>query len=385
MKYHHRQMEKKLKSLARSYCVLVICGPRQSGKSTLVQHVFGSHTYTSLEDPDEKAFALEDPRGFLGQFQKKVIIDEVQNAPNLFSYIQGIVDKKKKKAQFILTGSSHLDLIAGVSQSLAGRAALFELLPLSQFELSQKKQSIEQMLFKGGYPSIHFNKQPTVDWYKDYCKNYIEKDLRRLLNIRHLGTFELFLKMCASRCGQIINLSSLANDCGVSVNTVKEWMNILEASFIIYRLRPYYKNYSKRLIKSPKLYFYDTGVVCSLLGIRSHQQLLTHIHRGGIFESWIISEFKKYFYNQHKEAPLFYWRHHKGMEIDLIIDHARTLKAVEIKSGKTMHLSFLKNLEEFHHLAKESHLKKYLIYAGDQIQNRKQAKVLPWSCLDKVF
>ena len=384
MKYYKRQMEKRLKELARSYYVLVICGPRQSGKSTLVQKLFKNHDYVSLEDPDERLFASQDPRGFLAQFQKKVIIDEVQNVPQIFSYIQGIVDKKKIKAQFVLTGSSHFNLIEGVSQSLAGRSAVFELLPLSQSELSKTPSSLEEIILKGGYPSIHFNRQPITDWYKDYCKNYVEKDIRKLLNIRHLNTFQLFLKMCAARCGQIINYSSIANDCGIATNTVKEWINILEASFIIYRLNPYYKNYSKRLIKSPKLYFYDTGIACHLLEIQAYKQLITHPMRGYLFESWVISEFKKSFYNQHRNAPLYYWRTSKGIEVDVIIDKGNKFNVIEIKSGKTIHPSFFKNIDYFNDLTKEKVSRKYLIYAGTKLQIRNKIKILPWSNIDEI-
>ena len=362
-------MQAKLAQLAASYPVLVISGPRQSGKSTLAKNQFPNHLYVSLEDIDERMMAEEDPRSFLQRFQDGVIIDEIQRVPQLFSYIQGIIDQRKKASQFVLTGSSQLEMLQGISQSLAGRASVLKLLPLSLEEIPERGKtfsSLEEVLLSGSYPSIHFDGRPTADWYLDYCKNYLERDVRRLVAVKDLGTFQLFLKMCAARCGQIINYTSFANDCGISPNTTKEWINILEASFIVFKLTPYYKNYSKRLIKSPKLYFYDTGIVCSLLGITSAEALITHSLRGGIFESWAISEIQKHYANAHRLAPLYYWRNSQGLEIDLIIEEMETLTALEIKSGKTINQSFFKNLEEFAKLAGQDVFALYLIYGGDR-------------------
>lgn len=386
MKYYSRNIEKKLKQLAKTYPVIVISGPRQSGKSTLAKHTFPNHQYINLERIDDREFAKNDPRAFLEQFNKKVIIDEIQYVPSLFSYIQAIVDDKKINADFILTGSSQLSLLEGVSQSLAGRSAIFQLLPLSYVEITAKQKNItlEEIIFAGGYPNIHFNQQPIVDWYSDYCRNYLEKDVRNILNIKNLGTFQLFLKMCAGRCGQIINYSSFANDCGISPNTAKEWMNILEASYIIYRLNPYYRNYSKRLIKSPKLYFYDTGVACYLLGITSAEQLRTHSLRGGLFESWAISEFKKKYFNQHRDAPLYYWRDNKGKEIDLIVEKREKFDIIEIKSGKTINSSFFDNFSYFENMASNDISEKLLIYGGNLNQERSKARVLSWQNLNDL-
>ena len=383
MGYFPRNIEAKLKDLAKSYPVLVISGPRQSGKSTLVKHLFPKHLYVNLENIDQRMMAKNDPRGFLEKFNKNsVIIDEIQQVPLLFSYIQGIVDERKQKAQFVLTGSSSFDLLEGISQSLAGRAAIFQLLPLclKEFISHKKSLSLEEVLFSGGYPSIHFDHQPICDWYQDYCQNYLERDVRRITAVKDLGTFQLFLKMCAARCGQVINYSSFANDCGITPNTAKEWINILEASFIVFKLNPYYKNYSKRLIKSPKLYFYDTGIVCSLLGITSSETLITHSVRGGIFESWIISEIKKQFFNIHRTAPLYYWKNHRGIEIDLVIEKLEQLITLEIKSSKTFNKSFLTNLDHFYQIAKTDTYAQYLIYGGQSQQSQKIGKVqiLSW-------
>jgi predicted AAA+ superfamily ATPase len=260
-----------------------------------------------------RSFAKNDPRNFLLKYQGKVIIDEVQNVPELFSYIQGIVDQNKRPAEYILTGSSQIELLEKVTQSLAGRAAIFQLLPLSKNEIDEalngkKGHSLEESIFLGSYPRIHFDKTPATDWYSDYCRNYLERDIRKLINIKDLETFQLFLKMCAARCGQIINYSSFANDCGISPGTAKQWMNLLEASYIIFRFHPYFKNYSKRLIKAPKLYFFDTGVAASLLGLQSSDELYTHPSRGGLFESWVITEIQKNYFNQHRPAPIYFWR-----------------------------------------------------------------------------
>ena len=388
MPYFPRTMQDKLLELAKSYPVLVISGPRQSGKSTLVKNLFLNHLYVNLEELDERMMAEEDPRGFLERFKKPVIIDEIQRVPHLFSYIQSLVDQKKQKAQFVLTGSSQLDLLEGVSQSLAGRASILHLLPLSFQEISHHKDShatLEEMLFSGSYPNIHFDNQPIVDWYQDYVHNYLERDVRQILAVKNLGTFQLFLKMCAARCGQIINYSSLASDCGISPNTAKEWINILEASFIVFKLNPYYRNYSRRLIKSPKLYFFDTGLACSLLSITSPEALFTHSVRGGLFESWVISEFKKRFANAHRAAPLYYWRNNHKVEIDLIIEKMEQFTALEIKSSQTLNRSFLKNLVQFQQVATNDLDGRYLIYGGSQgPQKKDDIQILTWKQLDSV-
>ncbi len=381
MKYFPRHMEATLARLKASYPVLAISGPRQSGKSTLAKKQFPDHHYVSLEDMDERAMAEEDPRGFLQRFQSGVIIDEVQRVPQLFSYIQGIVDQNERAAQFVLTGSAQWEMLQGISQSLAGRASILKLLPLCLDEIPQRGKrlpSLEEALLHGSYPSIHFGRRPMVDWYLDYCKNYLERDARQVTAIKDLGTFQLFLKMCAARCGQAINYTSFANDCGISPNTAKEWLNILEASFIIFKLHPYYKNYSKRLIKSPKLYFYDTGVACSLLGMTSAEALVTHSVRGGLFESWVISEIQKRCANAHRPAPLYYWRNSQGVEIDLIVEEVEALTALEIKSGKTVNKSFFKNLDQFAQYAGPDIRHRYLVYGGDREHVRNGVQVLPW-------
>ena len=385
MNYHSRKMHAKLTELAEFYPILVVCGPRQSGKSTLVKHVFSEYRYVSLEDIDQRSFATHDPRGFLEHYADQVIIDEVQRVPALFSYLQTHVDASPHAAHYVLTGSAQLDLVAGVTQSLAGRAALFQLLPLAHTELPKRcaRHSLEKTLYSGAYPRVQFDRVPIMDWYQDYIASYLERDVRQLINIKQLGTFQLFLKMCAARCGQIVNHVSLAEDCGISPNTAKTWLNVLEASYVIFRLPPFYRNYSKRLIKSPKLYFYDTGIVCALLGIRAADDLVTHSLRGGLFESWVISEYKKRFFNAHRDAPLYFWRDSKGREIDLVIEHQQQFHALEIKSGKTVNTHFFNNLDYLRSLAGDDMLQQCLVYGGRQSQKRSQGHIVSWQELEQ--
>jgi len=287
-----RELEKKLKELIQSYPVIALTGPRQSGKTTLVQELFGkTHKYVNLENLELRNFAKNDPKAFLQENQYPLIIDEAQYAPDLFSYIQVIVDENKKQGQFILTGSQNFLLLEKISQSLAGRVSIFHLLPLSLKELKEAHYNplnLEELLFTGFYPKIYDQKLEPKEWYSNYIQTYTERDVRTLKNIQDLGTFQIFLKMCAARTGQLLDLTSIGNDCGISHNTVKDWLNILEASFMIFLLRPHFKNFNKRLVKSPKIYFYDSGLLCHLLGIESPEQIRTHYLKGGIFESFII-------------------------------------------------------------------------------------------------
>jgi uncharacterized protein len=307
-----RKISQHILRLAQSYPIVSLTGPRQSGKTTLVKKLFSEkYRYISLEDLDLRRFANEDPRGFLENYREYVIFDEIQNAPGLFSYLQGVVDEDNLPGQFILTGSQNFLLLEKISQSLAGRSAIVHLLPLELSELESAKTpllSLEETLIKGFYPRLYEKTIPAQEWHTNYLKTYIERDIRQIKNIHDLGTFQLFLKMCASRTGQLLDLTSLGNDCGISHNTAKAWLNILEASFIIFFLRPHFKNYNKRLVKSPKIYFYDTGLLCSLLDINSADQLRTHYLRGGIFECFVIAELKKKQFHQVLSSNLYFWK-----------------------------------------------------------------------------
>ncbi len=284
MKHIPRTAQKTLKKLARTYPALVVTGPRQSGKTTLSQVAFPNKPYVSLEELDTRTFAQEDPRGFLHQYPDGAILDEAQRCPDLFSYLQTRLDQDKKMGQFILTGSQQFGLISGISQSLAGRVATISLLPFSLQELQDAKkspQSLEELMFKGLYPPIYDRQLAPSIWYGNYVDHYIERDVRQLINIRDLGTYQRFVRMCAARTGQILNLSSLASDCGVTHNTAKAWISVLEASYIVHLLQPHHKNFNKRLIKSPKLYFYDPGLAAWLLNIQTAEQLTIQVPKGG--------------------------------------------------------------------------------------------------------
>ncbi len=318
-----RVISDKLKSLYRKFPVVSVVGPRQSGKTTLVKNVFPRLKYVSLEELDNREFALRDPRGFLSTYDNGAIIDEAQRVPDLFSYIQTEVDKKDSPGQFILTGSQNILLHENVSQTLAGRVAILRLLPFSLEELKNTPYGSwqsDRYIYTGFYPRIYDKKINPADWYPNYIQTYVEKDVRLMKNISDLNTFQKFIKLCAGRTGQILNLSSLGNECGITHNTAKSWLSILEAGYIIFLLKPYHKNFNKRLIKMPKLYFYDTGLACFLLGIQNTSQLATHYLRGSLFESFVLSELIKERFNKGIEPNCYYWRDKTGNEIDCVIE-----------------------------------------------------------------
>ncbi len=391
MRMVYRNLTKKIKLLSNDYPVIAILGPRQSGKTTLAQSIFKDYEYISLEDIDNKNSAKEDPRGFLSDFQetKGVILDEVQNVPELLSYIQTNVDKYKKPGHFILTGSQNFLLSQAISQTLAGRVAIFTLLPFASDELSVnqfKGKRIEEILFKGFYPPVYNLKSSTSsDWYSFYIKTYLEKDVRQIKNIQSLSQFQIFIKMCAGRIGQLLNLTSLSNDCGVSVNTIKDWLSLLEQSYLIFLLRPHYKNFNKRLVKSPKLYFYDSGLACSLLGIKSSEQLKTHYLKGGLFEGLVISEIMKQFYNKGESPNVYFWRNSKGNEVDCVIDQTEKLIPIEIKSGQTINTDFFKGLKYWNDISGTNSKDNIIVYAGDREQRRDRGRVINFLSIHKVL
>lgn len=382
-----RVLSKKLQSLTLKFPVVSVIGPRQSGKTTLVKNIFPRMDYVSLEDLDTREFALKDPRGFLLTHNKGVIMDEIQRVPNLFSYIQTIVDSKKTTGQFILTGSQNILLHENISQTLAGRVAILKLLPLSLEELKNagyKLNNSEDYVFNGFYPGIYDKKIEPADWYPNYIQTYVERDVRLLKNITDLNMFQKFIKMCAGRIGQILNLSSLGNDCGITHNTAKAWLSILETSYIIFLIKPHYKNFSKRLIKMPKLYFYDTGLACSLLDIQNKSQLATHYLKGNLFESFVLSEIIKARFNEGAEPNCYYWRDRSGKEIDCIIDINGLLLQVEIKSAKTIADDFFEGLKYWRKLAKDN-THPYLVYNGEENQKRTLANVISWKNITSIL
>lgn len=370
-----------LKKLAAAYPALVITGPRQSGKTTLAKAVFPDKAYVSLENIDTREFAISDPRGFLSQYPDGAILDEVQRCPDLFSYLQSHLDEANEMGRFILTGSQQFGLLSGISQSLAGRVAKISLLPFSLHELQRNKKApkrIENLLFNGLYPPIYDRKLEPEIWYNNYVGTYLERDVRQLIHVRDLSNFQRFIRMCAARTGQLLNLSGLANDCGITHNTAKSWISVLEASYIVHLLQPHHKNFNKRLIKSPKLYFYDTGLAARLLNIQSAEQLMTHPARGQLFETWVIAELLKYRFNNALSSNLYFWRDSAGHEIDVLIEQADKLIPVEIKSGQTVAADFFDGLTKFQKLAKDSVEKAFLVYGGTQVQDRETVNVMPW-------
>lgn len=384
-----RTIKKKLLEYIKGFPIVALTGPRQSGKSTLVKELFSKkYRYISLENLDTRGFAQSDPRGFLSEYGKYVIFDEVQQVPELFSYLQEIVDKDQIPGQFILTGSQHFLLLEKITQSLAGRVGMLHLLPLSFAELSKTRHppsNIEETLFRGCYPSLFTKKISIQDWYRNYIQTYVERDLRSIKNVHDLGTFQLFMRMCAARTGQLLDLTSIGNDCGISHNTAKTWLNVLETSFITFFLRPHYKNFNKRLVKSPKLYFYDTGLLCHLLDIDSPSQLSTHYLKGGIFESFILSEMIKTQYNQGKKTSFYFWRDKQGHEIDCLIERGTQLTPIEIKSGKTLSNHFFDGLNYWNQLAGLPQNPSYLIYGGEKNQKRRHLQALSWKNLSSLF
>ena len=370
----------KLKELAKKFKAIAITGARQSGKTTLVKEVFKDKPYVSLENPDVRNFALQDPRGFLQTYPKGAILDEVQRVPELFSYLQEILDNSKTKGLFILTDSNNFLLQQNISQTLAGRIGYINLLPFSVSELQSVKKlpkTDDELMLKGFYPPIYDQKIPPVDWCPNYIRTYIERDVRQIKGISDLIIFERFIKLLAGRNAQELNNSALAVETGVDVKTIQSWIGILESSFIIYLLKPHHKNFNKTIVKRPKVYFYDTALVCSLLGIKDKTQLSTHPLRGAIFEGMVITELVKHRTNAGQEINLYYWRDKTGHEIDIIIDMGTKLLPIEIKSGKTISSEFYKNIRYWMELSKEK--KSILLYAGEQSQKRSDnTEVVNW-------
>ena len=360
----------KLIELAKSFKIVNLTGPRQSGKTTLVRSVFTEKPYVSLENPDMRIFAIEDPRGFLNTYKNGAIFDEIQRAPELFSYLQEIVDSSKEKGKYILTGSNNYLLQQSISQSLAGRIGSMTLLPFSLEELNEYEvpESDDELMLKGFYPPVYDQQIPIRDWTQNYIRTYIEKDVRQIKNISNLFVFERFMSLLAGRSGQELNYSSLSVEAGVDIKTIQSWIGILESSYIVYLLKPHYKNFNKTIVKRPKLYFYDTSLACSLLRIYNVDQLQTHPLRGALFENMVVSEFMKQYANLGLLPGIFYWRDKTGHEIDVIIDFEGKLFPIEIKSGETINSDFFKNLKYWSKLSGINN--SVLIYAGKEKQIR---------------
>ena len=395
-----RHLRSALRAAARDAPVVTLTGPRQSGKTTLARTAFPRHDYASLEDPDLRTFALEDPRGFLDQYRRGVVIDEAQRAPDLFSYVQTFVDRDDRPGRFVLSGSQNFLLLRSISQTLAGRCAILHLLPFSFTELASlpavdvsglgrriprrrrvPEADLPDTLFRGFYPRIHDKKLDARRWLRDYHQTYVERDVRELVNVGDLEAFRLFVRLCAGRNGQLLNLSGLASDAGVTHTTARRWLSILEASFLVVRLRPHHRNFNKRLVKSPKLYFLDTGLLCYLLGIGSPAELRLHAARGNVFESFVLSELLKARLHRGDEAALYFWRDAAGHEIDFVIADGEKLTPVEVKSGQTVAGDFFAGLRFWRTLAGDPAAPAALVYGGDRSFRREGFTVYRWSDL----
>ena len=381
-----RDIETTVQRLREGFPIVGITGPRQSGKTTLARTLFSEKPYVSLEDPDTRRYVESDPRGFLAQYSDGAVIDEAQRVPELFSYLQSHVDLDGRMGRYVLTGSQQFGLLAGITQSLAGRVGMVTLLPFSWYELDasgQASTSLEMALFSGGYPPLYDRPVEPQDWFPQYITTYVERDVRQLIQIRDLSTFQTFVRMCAGRAGQILNLSGLADDCGITHNTAKAWISVLEASFLVFLLHPHHRNFNKRLIKSPKLYFTDTGLLTYLLGIDEPARLATHAMRGPIFENWIIADLMKGRFNRGLSSNLTFWRDRAGLEVDVIAERNGTLQPIEIKSGATIATDFFKGITAWCAISAEcegdSHHRPTLFYGGNERQLRSAVSVLPWS------
>jgi uncharacterized protein len=396
MNFFPRQATQALYRLAQQLPVITMTGPRQSGKTTLVQQAFSGKPYVSLEDPIELSFAQGDPRSFLARYAQGAIFDEAQRWPDLFSHLQGMVDNDRVPGRFVLTGSQQFGLLAGVTQSLAGRVGLMRLLPLALSELRQsttsttghrsapQKQShpsLYEHLWRGGYPALWQAPVNTVsanDWFTSYIASYVERDVRQLVQVQNLATFQRFVRLCAGRTGTLLNLVSLATDAGISHTTARQWLSVLESSELVFLLQPYHRNFGKRLVKTPKLYFTDTGLAAWLLGIREPDLLALHPLRGALFETWVVNELRKFRLNQGLPEDLYFWRDNNGLEADVVFETDAGLQCVEIKSGQTITTDLIRAGQRAVRFVTEPAPAPWLIHGATESYTREGVRCISW-------
>lgn len=378
-----RQAAATLHQLAQGFPVLVITGPRQSGKTTLARQCFPQLPYVNLEDPDTRALASSDPRRFLGRLGGGAVLDEIQRVPQLLSYLLGLADASPQMGRWVLTGSQQFGLMDGVTQSLAGRAGLLTLLPLSNAELQGRPSTLEQRLWRGSYPTLHADGRQLrpEHWYASYMATYVERDVRQLLNVANLQTFQRFVAMCAARSGQLLNLNAMASDCGISQPTARQWLTVLQASHLLTLLPPHHRNFGKRLVKTPKLYFLDTGLLCWLLRIGSAEDLLIHPARGAVFETWVVAEALKHRFNLGLPADLYFWRDNHGLEVDLVFESAGRLHSVECKSGATYAADWMDAARRWRAAAGAQAAGTTLVYGGDESFDHHDHRLMSWRAM----
>ncbi|MDD5333310.1 MAG: ATP-binding protein [Rhodoferax sp.] len=383
----HRQASRLLGQMAKGFPVVALTGPRQSGKTTLARQAFPDKPYFSLEDLEIRQRVMADPRQFFALLPNGAVLDEVQRCPEIFSYLQGVVDQRARMGEFVITGSQQFGLLGSITQSLAGRVGLVQLLPLSLGELAAaglNPKTLEQTIWLGGYPALYDRRRQLdrpAQWLSAYAATYVERDVRQVLEVSNLSLFQRFVLMCAARTGQLLNLSALAADCGISHTTARSWLTVLEASYVVYLLQPYHQNFGKRLVKMPKLYFLDTGLLCHLLRVDSSETLAIHALRGPIFESWVVSETLKHRWNQGLPADIYFWRDNHGTEVDLLFEHAGKLHAVEIKSGATFASDWVHACQRWQRYAGAAAADPVLVYGGQDSYSVKNVQVRAWHTL----
>ncbi len=377
-----RRIESVIRSYITKFPILTLTGPRQSGKTTLLKELFSDYRYVSLENPDTRNYALEDPVAFLKEYENQIIFDEVQQAPKLFSYLQTLVDSRNQMGQFILSGSQNFQLLERITQSLAGRTAIFKLLPMDSWELDQAdllSQSWKELLIKGFYPAIYDRGLDSAAFYSNYIQTYIDRDVVRLTKVHDIRRFRTFLGLCATRNGQLLNLSNLANESGISQPTAKSWLTILESSYIVFVLQPYFENFGKRIVKTPKLYFYDVGLVSHLLGLRSAADLNDGNILGTLFENLVIADLMKTNHHAYQLRDYYFWRDTNGHEVDLLFKKGTEFNIYEVKSTQTILPRLFKDLDYFENITKGKINTKTLIYGGSENQTRSDYTVSPWN------
>jgi predicted AAA+ superfamily ATPase len=376
-----RVLETAIRLYRSKYPVIALTGPRQSGKTTLLKTLFSDYEYVSLENPDTRSFAETDPNGFLARYSEKVIFDEVQRVPALFSYIQTRVDEAPVMGRYILSGSQNFHLMQSITQSLAGRVAIFRLFPFDSQELNTAgllADNYLEMIVRGFYPAIYDREIPSRVFYSNYVQTYIQRDISELVAIKDTRLFQNFLGLCAARAGQLLNLNSLANECGISQPTAKSWLSVLETSYIVFQLHPFHRNFNKRIVKTPKIYFYDTGLLCHLLKISSPDQLLAHPIKGNLFENMMVAEYLKRINHENRFEDIWFWRDSAGHEIDLLIQDGQVTRLAEMKAGLTVMPDMFETLAWWEKISEQQNLVKMLVYGGNENQSRSAGAVVSW-------